>query len=102
MSILNLTFTLIKFILSIQQWSKQMNFILTSDNQLKINEWLEKIHDQIMEASMPDPLGGDQPFYGAMGGGLTYSFTPTGLGVVLIVTESSTGEELNLTDFDSW
>lgn len=42
------------------------------------------------------------PYYGAIGGGLTYSFTPTSLGTVVVVKEMITGEEINLTDFDSW
>jgi len=33
---------------------------------------------------------------------LTYSFTPTNLGVVFKVHDSVTGKELDLTDYDSW
>ena len=40
--------------------------------------------------------------YGAIGGVLTYSFTPTGVGCAITVTHGVTKEELNLTDYDSW
>lgn len=38
---------------------------------------------------------------GTIGGRLTYSFTPTGLGVVTIVC-CACGNKINLTDFNSW
>jgi len=42
------------------------------------------------------------PYYGAIGGELTYSFTPTGLGVVEVVTHGGTKEKLDVTDYDCW
>lgn len=40
------------------------------------------------------------PYEGAIGGGLTYSFTPTSLGVIV---KAKYGEfTLDLTDYDSW
>lgn len=39
---------------------------------------------------------------GAIGGQFTFSFTPTGIGVVVKVRDCVTGEELDLTDYDSW
>ncbi len=40
--------------------------------------------------------------YGAIGGGYTYSFIPTGLGVIFKVKNNLTGAEIDLTDYDSW
>jgi hypothetical protein len=49
-----------------------------------------------------DPLGIDEPYYGTIGGGLTYCFTPTGLGDIVVVREATTGEEINVTDYENW
>jgi hypothetical protein len=38
----------------------------------------------------------------ALGTQYQFSFTPTGLGDAVTVTNLITGEELNLTDYDSW
>lgn len=38
---------------------------------------------------------------GAIGGRLTYCFTPTGLGTIVKIV-CSCGEELDLTDYDKW
>ena len=42
------------------------------------------------------------PYGGAIGGALTYEFTPTGLGVVTKVRFSGYDEVLDLTEYDSW
>lgn len=42
------------------------------------------------------------PYYGAIGGGLTFKFTPTGLGMGCSVTEAITGRTLNLSDYEGW
>ncbi len=39
--------------------------------------------------------------HGAIGGRITYSFTPTGLGLVT-KAECACGAELDLSDYDSW
>lgn len=40
-----------------------------------------------------------QPYYGSIGGSLTYSFTPNSLGLVLKVVHGYTNNELDLTDY---
>jgi len=48
------------------------------------------------------PLGGEaSPYYGAIGGSMTWSFTPTGIGVVVRVKHAS-GAELDLSDYGEW
>ena len=37
----------------------------------------------------------------AIGGRITFSFTPTGIGTVVVV-KCACGEEKNVTDFDRW
>lgn len=76
-------------------------FKLTSEQLEKLEAWLPEVYARAA-AKSSDPLQPDQPYYGAAGGGLTYSFTPTGLGVCLSVKEALTGEEINLTDYKSW
>lgn len=39
--------------------------------------------------------------HGAIGGATTYSFTPTGIGVVVKLS-CACGKEKDLTDYDSW
>jgi len=44
----------------------------------------------------------EHPFAsGAIGGELTYSFTPTGIGIIIEV-HCSCGEKTNITNFDNW
>jgi len=45
-------------------------------------------------SSLPRPL----PYYGAIGGGISITFTPTGMGVYCRATEFITGESIDLTD----
>lgn len=42
------------------------------------------------------------PYVGAAGGQFTFSFTHTSLGDVAKVKDAVTGEELDLSDYDSW
>jgi hypothetical protein len=44
----------------------------------------------------------DIPYYGAIGGELTYCFTPTSLGDILIVKHSGTKAELDVTPYHEW
>lgn len=38
---------------------------------------------------------------GAIGGGMTYSFTPTGLGTIVKV-QCGCGDSFDVTDYDNW
>lgn len=44
---------------------------------------------------------GKHPYAGAIGGSLSYEFTPTGLGRTIVV-RCICGEEFNATDFEDW
>lgn len=68
----------------------------------RIVSWLENLKQEIMRNGPKDPMGEDEPYYGACGGGLTYEITPTSLGTVVVVREAVTGKGLNLTDYDAW
>jgi len=73
-------------------------FGLRSSEVEKLVEWAEahdptcKFHD---DGTLVFPPGG------AIGGRITYAFTPTSLGVVTIV-KCACGEKLDLTDYDCW
>lgn len=60
----------------------------------KFKEW----NDQHIAASH----GGAEPYAGAIGGRITFSFTPTGLGTVTKVTCNICGVEHDLSDCDMW
>lgn len=80
------------------------SFRINVAEQAVINEWVESLRPEIMalQGKDADPLGMNEPYYGAVGGGLTYSFIPTGLGTIIIVKESITGKELNVSDALDW
>jgi hypothetical protein len=73
-------------------------FSFSDNDNEKINIW-DKHHKNTCKyfddgSEICNPVG-------AIGGRLTYSFTPTGLGLITSV-ECACGEKLNLTDFDMW
>lgn len=86
-------------------------FSLEPEQLAKIHEWSEA-QDQIVLAGQREKMspeefnhltmGGQYPYYGAIGGGLTYCFTPTSLGVVVKVRHGATNAELDVSDYDSW
>lgn len=65
-------------------------FTLDKDECKKLNEWLD--------ALTPDKNAYD----GAIGGRLTYSFTPTSIGTIVKVKDNMSGSEIDLTDYESW
>jgi hypothetical protein len=75
-----------------------MKFELDMDQIKKLREF-DKEQDLVYRKKI-NKL--DDPFiYGAIGGSLTISFTPTGLGDVVKLKHVS-GNELDITDYDSW
>jgi len=89
-----------------------MKFEVTAEEQAQIDKWLDEVvYPPIIAEQLKDPnkamhLFADEngkikyPYFGAIGGDLTYKFSPTSLGTVLVV--ESCGQELNLTDYSSW
>ena len=70
-------------------------FELTTEQMVQAKEF-EKNH----ECSVPRDSFGHKMF-GAIGGGLTYSFTPTSLGVLESV-HCACGAKCDLTNTDDW
>jgi hypothetical protein len=65
-------------------------FELTKEELKKVNAFIKK-QDKV--------TGGH---YGTIGGGYTYRFTPTSLGVIVQIENNVTKAVLDLTDYDSW
>jgi len=89
-----------------------MNFTIHDLDLKKIDEWLhEVVYPKVIEHHKKDPNlgiwllknanGMEYPYYGAIGGDLTYQFTPTSLGVIIKVLHVS-GAELDITDYSLW
>lgn len=68
-----------------------MLFSIPKEKVIKFNDWNNK-HKEKCPLYMKD---------GAIGGRLTFTFTPTGLGEIVKV-KCACGEELDLTDYEGW
>lgn len=74
-----------------------MLFKIDESQYKKLDDWT-KIQDKKAEALWK----GSGPVGGAIGGCYTYCFTPTGLGLITVVKNCITKEEINLTNFEDW
>jgi hypothetical protein len=73
-------------------------FTIDDKQTEQIEEW-RKTHDCELRT---DTHGIDNEIYvGAIGGAITYCFTPTGLGMCL-VAKCACGKSINVTNFDNW
>jgi len=72
------------------EWDKEQNSIFY-ESQITKNDEIGAIANTYGKA-----------YYGATGGHLTFSFTPTGLGTCLEVTHGGTDEVLDLTHVEDW
>lgn len=90
-----------------------MKFILSEYEIKKLNVWVKEQTRIALEEQKKNPpdipldilktcwdLG--QPYSGAIGGSLSYTFTPTSLGTITTVKSSFTGEKIDLTDYSFW
>lgn len=85
-----------------------MIFTITETEQQQIDEWLEKLRPELIEhlkkinPHYADIAMDGELYVGAIGGELTYCFTPTSLGTTTIIRENISGNTLDLTDYNSW
>ena len=70
-----------------------MEFQIDEKETKKLNDWLKEHNKKCV---FKDPAN-----QGAIGGRLTYSFTPTGLGCVIKIT-CACGENVDVTDYNAW
>ena len=79
-----------------------MKFELSKYDHERIDKWLNDIQEDLIK-DITDPEEIRKMIYtGAIGGQLTYSFTPTNLGVVVKVTDEFSNNTLDLTDYNDW
>lgn len=88
-----------------------MIFEIDAEQMAKIVAWDKEMDKKAIEqqrATMNPTdfadltLDGQYPYTGAIGGGLTYSFTHTSIGLVVKVHHALTDETLDVTDYASW
>ena len=85
-------------------------YALDDDQLQKLNGWLTNVIARIDKKNEKSPHAAlarhlereGEVYAGVIGGNLTISFTPTGMGTVTKVTENVTGEVLDLTDYECW
>lgn len=90
-------------------------FSLSDNQQKKLDAWLKEVYAKTinMQKAMIEEthefyhlykeswdLG--YPYTGAIGGNISYTFTPTSLGATLVVHESASMESIDLTEYDLW
>lgn len=78
-----------------------MNMFTLSQKELEqIAEWAKEQDAFVITAQQERGEAGNRPNYGAIGGELTYMFTPTGIGTIVKVVHAVTKAELDLTVYD--
>ncbi len=84
-------------------------FVITDKEQEKLDKW--KVEQDAIAYQKQVSKGDDicamasasgKPYCGAIGGSLTFSFTPTGLGDIASVKHNLTDDVLELTDVSEW
>lgn len=90
---------------------------VTANEQARIDKWLkEEVYPPLVakqkaayaeKGNSPSVIEQQDweagyPYGGAIGGGLTYEFTPTSIGLIFKVRYSGHEEPLDLTDYASW
>lgn len=96
----------ISFELTLEQTKQVEDWVIKQDKEF-CKQQLANFEAQIAEGKEVDGwilsmLQDGIPYYGASGGALSYSFTPTSLGVIETVRHAGTKQTLNLTDYDLW
>ncbi len=88
-------------------------FSLDPEQIQKLDAWCAKQNSDAVAAQRENPPDvpidllesmweEGYPYGGAIGGSLTFSFTPTSLGVAVKVTDAHTNKTIDLTDYESW
>lgn len=96
-------------------------FTLTEKEKATLDAWLEEQEklavkmqrESYAQSIVDDPAMPRNPFkellldagkayYGAIGGAVTYRFTPNSIGTVIVVEHGYTKNEIDITDYDSF
>jgi len=76
-------------------------FTLDAAQKSKLRTWQQEQEELVKSEGKNVDLNGE-PYYGAIGGELTYSFTPTSLAIIVKVKHAVTENEIDLSDYDSF
>lgn len=86
-----------------------MIFKIYPEQKEKLALWRAEQDKIVLEGqkkSLPEDeqwlISDGYPYYGAIGGELTYKFTPTSIGMSLVVIHAGTNATLDLTEYDNW
>lgn len=74
-----------------------MEFYLDEYEQKELDKWNAEHYPRCTMGGGSDSISP----CGAIGGRLTYCFTPTDLGITTVI-KCACGEEVNVTNFDEW
>lgn len=91
-------------------------FVLDEKQEAVLREWEKEQDKETVKKQQQDLRDGrydgdpfrrhlaevGEPYYGTIGGSLTFKFTPTSLGAICVVEHNVTKATINLTDYDSW
>jgi len=77
-------------------------FNLDARQQQELAAWQDAQDAKVLASQAERKPHWGQAYYGACGGGYTYSFTPTSLGVIIVVKNGVTGEEIDLSHTEEW
>lgn len=89
-----------KGLLTVLKMSKV--FTVSKEEEKKIRAWMKEQDKKVAERQNNIGVFKGCANYGAIGGGYTYCFTPTGIGMIVKVVNGVTKEELDVTDYDSF
>lgn len=78
------------------------DFTLTVEQLRKISDWMQAENREALRLQQKTDPSLNYPYTGAIGGNLTYHFTPTNLGTVVKVEHGLTGRILDVTDYNYW
>jgi hypothetical protein len=85
------------------------HFELTADQILQIKKWKDTIDRRVVIEQQQTldnweelTSNGKYPYYGAIGGELTYCFCPNSIGETVTVIHNYTNEKLDITDYSTW
>lgn len=79
-----------------------MDFQITPEQWTKFHSWQVEQDKKVIETQKERHLFPDEPYYGAIGGGYTFSFTPTSIGLIIQISNNVTKEMLDVTDYENW
>lgn len=87
-----------------KQTEKPYLSVCLSESQLaKLHKWEEEQDAKVVASQKGTRFERyGLPYYGASGGGFSYHITPTGLGLVIKVSNNLTGDEIDLTEYNMW